>query len=106
MSNTTVEGERVIIITGLDADWHSSVEAKHARMKVVRWQFNPSAADDQVIVRNKHIDGEVLFDSALAIGTSGIEKTEPKGRWCEPVIDITDCTFTTAASAKVIIEYA
>lgn len=108
MANTTLHGNGIVQITGLDADWRwdddggfDSIQG----LKVQSIQFNPSAANDVMIVRDGGIDAAPLLDSNPT-GTAPVEQTfENGGKWCKPVIDISDCTFSNAANAKVIIYY-
>jgi len=106
MANTTLEKRRTITITGLDADWDSNASAVHGNMKIKSFAFYPSAANDRMIIRNKMIGGEVIFDSGLAVAdtTPSIEYQNPP-EWFEPFIDISECTLDTAANCKVIIKY-
>ena len=107
MANTTLHGNGVVQITGLDADWRWDTDGgfdTEVGMKVTAIQFCPSASNDVMIVHDKSIDAVPLLDSNPT-GTAPVQNKFPGGKWCKPVIDISDCTLDTAANAKVIIYY-
>lgn len=69
--------------------------------------FTPNAATDRMIIRDESITGGVIFDSgpATAENTSAVMVTYPSGKRCSPCIDISECTLTTEASAKLVINF-
>jgi hypothetical protein len=112
--NTTTVGRsgQTIEITGLDADWEWSVDLaseiangtiypRHRR--IVRITFYPSAVSDRMIVRDGGLDNAVIFDSGVAQSTGALSMTYISGVGTEVMIDISDCTLTTPADAKVAI---
>lgn len=105
MANTTTITGKQILITGLDADWlwGTAIGSTAARLRSIT--FIPSAANDRMIVHEGGIDGAELFDTGIVSGTDARTKYfGDNGFWCNPVIDISDCTLSAAANAKVILE--
>ena len=108
MANVTTKGRGSVTITGLDADWAYTTDGgfdADIGMKVSSIQFNPSAANDVMIVHDGGIDAAEIFDSGPAGSTAPIFKNFDPPRWIRPWIDISDCTLGTPANAKVIIDY-
>jgi hypothetical protein len=106
MANVTTVGTNQIQITGLDADWSWEDDTDFiAGIWVRSIQFLPSAANDIMIIHDKTIDGADIFNTGPTGGTAPILEPEGIPVKMYPVIDISDCTFTTAANAKVIIDY-
>lgn len=110
VNTTTVStNNRSITITGLDDDWHWSVELDGEAREVEHGQiwaiiFYPSAADDRMVIHDGGIDTGVVFDSwPTADDDDPRIIYYPPGTKVELVIDITDCTLSTPASAQVII---
>ena len=70
-------------------------------------QFALNAATDRIIIRDESITGAVIFDSgpATAENTSAVSISFPYGKKCSPCIDISECTLTTEASARLMIHY-
>lgn len=110
VNTTTVStNNRTITITGLDDNWTWSTdlssednEVKHGQVWAII--FYPSAQSDRMIIHDGGIDTGVAFDSGLASGSDDPRiMYYPPGAKMELVIDITDCTLSTPASAKVII---
>lgn len=107
MANATTTGRGTIVITGLDADWLYTTDGgfdADIGCLVSSIQFLPSAANDIMQVHDGGIDSALIFDSGPSGGTAPIFKNFDPPRWVRPYIDISDCTFTTAANAKVIID--
>jgi hypothetical protein len=109
--NTTTIGtsRSVIEITGLDADWTWETDlASQERVildgRVQRIVFYPSAASDRMIIRDGGIDNATYFDSGAVSGADDPRTvTYVNPVHVNLVIDITDCTLSTAANAKVVI---
>ena len=107
MANTTLFDGNIITITGLDADWNAATESKTSHrpfLKVQAIQFIPSAASDRMIIHDNGIDAIDIFDSGTVTDAndSRIQYYDPP-LICNPVIDISDCTFGTAGNCKVKI---
>lgn len=109
--NTTTVGSsgKTIEITGLDTNWIWSTDlatessnTRQGRVKAIF--FYPSAASDRMIIRDGGIDNATVFDSGAVSGAD-----DPRVGYMNPptkielVIDISDCTLSVAASAKVVI---
>lgn len=106
MANTTTVDGRFITITGLDTDWVHSVDLPNpinkGQLYVQSIRFHPSGAD-VFVVHDESIDGAEVF-SVKCLGDTDDRIQYYHGRGMRPVIDISDCTFATAANAKVTIE--
>lgn len=109
-ANTTTMSGLFIKITGLDADWtlaNSGVTALASKSSIfVRSiQFNPSAANDIMIIHNDGLDTTDVFHVKVDGDTdSRIRYYGERGTLMSPVIDISDCTLGVAANASVLIE--
>lgn len=106
MANTTTVSGNVVEITGLDADWIAttdlSTRTEHGPVKVTSIQFSPSATGDILIVRDGSITGPVMFHVKCTADTDQRVKYFHAFD-CNPAIDISECTFGTAADARVIL---
>lgn len=108
MANTTTLGTNSLTITGLDADWLYSTSTDcpfPGGIVITAITFIPSAINDRMIVRDGGVDAADIFDSGIVAGTDAVRFTYDTPRKRFPVIDISDCTFGTAANAKVFIEW-
>ena len=110
MANTTTMSESFIQVTGLDADWVASTDTPYSQVKLKSIMFEPSAAGDIMVIKEGSATGPRLFYASCASGNdqkiryyAGIDG---QGQWCNPFIDISDCTVSTAANASVSIEIA
>ena len=104
MGNTVLEGEFSIEITGLDADFIAGVNSTYRLYEVFGIEFVPSAVNDRMIVRHAGIDLACILDTGPVINLAAIYEKKPL-IWYQPVIDITDCTLSTPANAKVIFHF-
>ena len=117
-ANTTTLGYGTIkIVPDGTADWTWNTDSKVVAafptgskalqngLKVYSIQFNPSAADDIMIIHNGGINAIEVFNSGPAGGTAPIIKYFPQGKRIKLVMDASDCTWTTAASSSIYIEY-
>lgn len=102
MANVTTVGRHTIQITGLDADWIMGTDTEFEHAYIESIQFIPSLAADRMIIHENGIDGPCFFDSGPAQNTGPIFE-RCGGVFAKLVIDISDCTLDTAASAKVLI---
>ena len=107
MSNTTTINGNTITITGLDADWSwdSDTPQYVAGLFIDSIRFHPSGPNDVFIVHEGGINGAELF-SAVCSDNTDDRIQYYHGLVQHPVIDISDCTLTTAASAKLTIQLA
>lgn len=114
-ANTTLVGSSLttIEITGLDADWSwstdivaASFSSKIDTAKIRSIKFYPSAANDRMIIRDGGLDNATFFDSGLVSAASDprIEYYTDNPRHIDLVIDISDCTLSNPANAKVVIQ--
>ena len=104
MANTTTQHGNFIEITPDGAtDWSAMGDIGH-KLKLSAIQFNPSAANDVLIIRENGIDSAAIFN-ATAVGSAQVlarDYTHPK--WCNPTIDASDCTFGTAGNVRILLE--
>ena len=111
MSNTTTHGKGAFTITGLDADWTYGTDVAASTgfpangMWISRIQFIPSAVADRMIIHDGGIDAQEIFDSGAVTSTDPVIEYYDDISSRKPVIDIDDCTLSSAAAAKVIISY-
>ena len=106
MANTTKLNGHFITITGLDADWSLSTDLPQfsgTGLKVYSIRFNPSGANDVMIVHENGIDNAEVFRVKAAAGTDDRIQYYDPSEWMFPVIDISDCVLATAANAAVTI---
>ena len=118
MSNTTKLKGNVLEIKGLDADWSLPGDLsgfKDSGLLIKSITFHPSAANDVMVIKQ---GDPADTTTAVAVATTA---TDPRiftsaatgvqavrheyamrAQW--PYIDITDCTFNAAGSARVEIE--
>lgn len=110
-ANTTLYADGTLKITpdgSTDWTWKSGMEdggVSPAGIIVYSIQFNPSAANDILILHNGGVDAVEVFNSGPAAGTAPIIKYFPGGKRIKLVLDASDCTFDTAASAAIFVEY-
>ena len=107
MANTTTDQNQIVTITGLDADWYNSVALSNPveRRQLFSIQFIPSAANDVMIIHDGSIDGPIVFKKTASGVSDSTPEYYPRGVRPNLVIDISDCTFGTAANAMVKIIY-
>ena len=106
MANTTTSDDSSIQIVpdgSTDWLWSSDLTAKNSGIHVNSIQFVPSAAADRLIIRNGSITGVTLFDSGAVVDAGAVIRYY-SGKRIRPVIDASECTFDTAASAKIMID--
>ena len=110
-ANTTTKGAGTIkIVPDGTNDWYYNVAtdggfSNTPGMKIYSIQFNPSAANDRLILHNGGLDAIEIFDSNPSAGTAPIIKYYPGGKYIRLVFDASDCTFSTPSSASIYIEY-
>jgi len=108
MSNTTTWKNKTVQITGLDADWYPSndmgITSNWLCVKSI--QFHPSAANDILRITDGSLSGADIVHVKCDGDTDDKIVYFGNGQWMQPYLDESDCTFGTAASAKVIIHLA
>ena len=108
---TTVPGEKCITITALDTadattDWWASKVGYPQKLELWCIIFYPSAVSDRLYVHDGGLDTDVIFDSGLCADAYDPRVIYfPPGMKVEPVIDVSDCAFTTDANVSVKIYY-
>jgi len=105
-ANTTDPAVKLITITGLDDDWYGIKQGFPNGIELWAVVFYPSATNDRMIIHDGGLDNDEIFDSGTV--ADSYDRTVlyyPPKTFVKPVIDITDCTLGTAASARVKIYY-
>ena len=113
MADTVVTTEKngtiQIAYTGAGADWVMTDELTayaNSGIWMKSIQFHPSTANDVLVVNEGGIDGPSIMHVKCSGDTDDrIKYFEPPKR-SFPAIDLSDCTFGTAASVKITIELA
>lgn len=110
MANTEVWGKRFLQVT-LDAsgDWRcgdpTNTGSGERPIRPKSLIFFPSAANDVLIVREGSITGPIMAKLiALAAEQQGLYFNGDES--VVPVIDYSECTFSTPASAVITFEFA
>ena len=105
-ANTTDPAIKMITITGLDDDWYGTKVGYPNGIELWAVVFYPSGTSDVMIIHDNSLTGDEIFDSGYcADGFDKVVLYYPPKMFVKPVIDISDCTFGTAANAKVKIYY-
>lgn len=108
MANTTIIGQNAVEITGLDSDWDGDQSLpdylKGAPIDSI--QFSPSGANDVFQIHAAGKDGPRIMMVKCTGDTDQRAKYYYNGRMTRPYIAISECTFSAAASAMVIIVFA
>lgn len=106
MANTTTVFGRHVEITGLDANWSWDTDLpahlKSAPLRRVRLRL--SAAGDAFVLRAGSITGPRVWARDATFQTGVFAEFGPNSA-LNPSFAIADCTFTTPASASVIMEF-
>lgn len=104
--NVTTPGQKCITITGLDADWHSTLNGYPQALDIWCVVFYPSATNDRMILNDDGADEDPFFDSGLCADTYDARVVYfPPGTKVKPYFDTDDATLGTASSAKVKIYF-
>jgi hypothetical protein len=106
MANTTTRSGRIITITGLDANWNLATDMPDystSGLSVRSIRFNPSAANDKMIIRESSSAGPLIF-RVMASAQTDDRIQYYYGQWMKPTITIDQCTLSAASSAYVTIE--
>jgi len=104
-ADTTKNGLFIqVTYTGTGDDWDYT-DTGFNRMKVKSIQWHPSAANDVLVINEEGIDGASIFHAKASADTdTKIKYFYGGGAWMKPYIDLTDCTFGTITSTKIIFE--
>ena len=107
-ANTVTTGAGTIKIVpdgSTDWLWSESGQLPINGIVIYSIQFVPSDTSDVLILHDTGIDGVEVFNSGPTDSTAPVIKYFPNGKRVKLVFDASDCTFTTAASAAIYIEY-
>lgn len=110
-ADTTASGNFIqVAYSGSGADWNYNTDGGFKDgMWVKSIMFHPSAQNDRLIVNEGSIDGASIMDVKC---TSATPQDKIKyfqgecGSYIKPYIDLTDCTFSTIGSVKIVFELA
>jgi len=108
-ANTTLSGNFLqVMYSGSGADWNHSTDGGFKNgMWVKSIQFHPSAQNDRLVVNEGSIDGASIVDFKCTDATPDDKiKYFEGGSFMKPYIDLTDCTFGTPTSVKIVFEIA
>ena len=108
-NNTTMSGRFVEITLDGTTDWLWSQDLTSpfnnpAGIHVRCIQFQPSAANDVMVIRNGGVDAAAIFRVKCADTTDDRPRGYNPEAPMRPVIDASDITLGTAANARVYIE--
>jgi hypothetical protein len=114
MANTvTMAGKFIQIIPDDTQDWYpSSTTTGEGLGLPTDWlcvksiQFEPSAANDALVVNEGGLDGPTIMHVVCTATTDQKIKYFGNGTWMRPYIDDSDCTYGTATSCRILIELA
>jgi len=104
MANTVTElqSNQVIQITyaGTGADWlYSTNHPLGLKVKSIFWL--PSTINDVLVINEGTIDGPSIVHAIADIDILMLPFYFGNGTHLHPCIDVTDCTFGTAANTKI-----
>ena len=103
MANTvTYTGNVITIIPDGTTDYDSSTEFPYG-VRLGAIKFYGSAANDVLEVTHGAAAGPII-SKMKDVTPSGAKDTFPNGLDCKPYIDVSDCTFNTAANIRIILE--
>jgi hypothetical protein len=106
MANTTTVLGRAVQNTGLDADsiWSTDLPKFLQDASLSSLIFKLSRASDVLVIRKGMTTEPRVFDRDNVAANECVGKFGP-GSGINPVIKITDCTFSVAANAVVILHF-
>lgn len=119
MGNTTKLENRTIQIKGLDADWSlpgdMGADFDKCGLKIKHILFYPSGANDVVHIKEASPGYTATASLVTALTATAPDVALGKSiagetlkfdieSWKRPFIDISDCVFSSAASARIDIE--
>lgn len=103
-ANTTVKGPGIVhLVLDGSTDWSLLTDAGLRCVVVRAVQFNPSAANDRLVIRAGSLTGAVVYDSNPVGGTAPWKDDDDYGGCVPLFIDATDLVLGTPASASVIL---
>jgi hypothetical protein len=108
-ADTTKAGHFVqVMYSGTGADWaYTDMGFGSGAVKVKSIMWFPTATDDVLIINEGGIDGPSIVHAKAADDTDTLQFLfGDGGTWMKPYIDLTDCTFGTVTSTKIIFELA
>lgn len=109
MANTTTHAPgKIHIVPDGSTDWSYITDGGFSAgvgIKVASIQFNPSAANDILVVRSKTVTGTKIHKLGPSAGTENLYDANDPPQWEEPVIEADDLTLSTPANAEIIISY-
>ena len=107
-ADTTKSGYFIqVTYSGTGADWDYSTNGGFSGrgMKVKSILWHPTAANDILIVNDGGLDGATIVHTKASAATdTKVKYFGGAGTWMKPYIDLTDCTFGTVTSTKIIFE--
>ena len=112
MANTvTFQGKIIQITPDGTQDWYpSSTTTGEGLGLPTDWicvksiAFEPSAANDALVINEAGTDGPSIMHVSCTATTDQKIKYFGDGSWIRPYMDASDCTFGTAANARILIE--
>lgn len=110
MANVTTHAPgKVHIVLDGSTDWSYIDDGgfdEGVGLKVSSIQFNPSAANDILVIRSEDVaTGTKIHTLGPSAGTENLYDPNDPPQWEMPVIDATDITLSTPANASVVISY-
>ena len=111
MANTadTSKAGNIIEVTysGTGDDWDYVTDGEYASaIKVQSIQWHPSADGDKLVINEGGLNGPSIVHSE-ATDSGGLYQFDfGEGTWMKPYIDLTDCTYDTVTSIKIIFVLA
>lgn len=88
-------------------DWQNSVDGYWPEMKVCSVLFEPTAANERLIVRDGATTGPEICDlSGADANDQQIKYVTSGGKWADPYVDFSECTFSiTTTASKIMFEF-
>lgn len=112
MANTTTVSGGIIMVTGLDADWYLNLDMpgiKTTGLRLTKIVVYPSATDDVVVILNSASVAAsapiIMKEKITSLYDTRTQEFGGQDNYF-PFIDISACTFGTAANARVMFHYA
>ena len=97
----TRDGNVINVVLDGSTDWDSTVNNPKG-LPIFAIAFEPSAANDKLVVRQNGAHGNKIF-SGLDAANSGLSRLYPGTVLFKPYIKASDCTLGTPANATVMI---